>query len=196
MNQKSSMSVKVMVGAMAILSFMSVKFLRESFYWLEHTYQVMDSIHQTRRFQIEAQDSVRGYILSHKPFFLSDYNRYSNKILPAVDQIEKLTKDNPTQQKSVKILRRMMNEKVSMGSKLVSMAEVGNFEGAQAIISEGNTEMLAQLIDETTERMIEEEKRLLVERKASVEVCAAWASWGIPVLFLIILLVKQFSKSS
>jgi CHASE3 domain sensor protein len=193
MNKTSSISVKVMIAAMAVLSFLSIYFLRDSFIWLEHTYQVIDCIHQTRRFQIEAQDSVRGYILSHKPFFLSDHNRYFNQILPSVDQLEELVKDNPKQTKEVKSLRKMMNEKVTMGSKLVSMANVGNFSGAQSIIAEGNTEMLASDIDNLTGRMLEEEYRLLAERKKSVESCFNWASWGIPILFIVILIVKQFS---
>jgi CHASE3 domain sensor protein len=178
-----AMISKLLTGVLAALACSVIFFLHDSFRNYDHTYQVINAVHEVRRSIGRSQDSMRGYLISRQSYFLVGYNQFFHKIMSNVDVVDELTKDNVVQQRNINELRKMVNDKVSSIEKLMAIANGGDFERAREIVSEGDTEMVAQSIDSMLASILHEEERLLIERKRKMDENLAYATWGIPALF-------------
>jgi signal transduction histidine kinase len=73
--------------------------------WVDHTDQVIARANRVQRLLLDMESGVRGYLLSGEQDFLEPYQQGTSQINPALDQLEHLVSDNPSQVQRVAELR-------------------------------------------------------------------------------------------
>ncbi|MFB9107781.1 response regulator [Flavobacterium gyeonganense] len=90
-------------------SFLSIRNLLNSNYWVNHTQEVIYNLNEGISILTDAQTSMRGYLITGNEQFLDHYNdaeKRSDKIFGIMDE---LTQDNPSQQRNLKEVKERTN---------------------------------------------------------------------------------------
>jgi CHASE3 domain sensor protein len=186
----------VLLAVMAILTYMVVNSLNDSYKWLTHTHEVIENIHESVTLIAECQNASRGYILTKDPNFLSAYNEYHNEILPQVDRLGVLVSDNPEQVKNVSEFREEANQMVNKMRRAVGYGDNGEFDRAVQFVAEGSGEIVMSRLQIVMNKMLDVERRLLIKRTESVLKCYKYASYGMPALVFISAIVLMLIRGT
>ncbi|WET03171.1 response regulator [Flavobacterium sp. YJ01] len=89
----------------SVASFISIKSLLSSNYWVNHTQDVIYNLNEGSAIITEAQTSMRGYLLTGDEQFVDRFNDSEAKSNNYFDKLDELTSDNPSQQKMLDELR-------------------------------------------------------------------------------------------
>jgi len=89
----------------SVASFVSIKSLLNSNFWVNHTQDVIYNLNEGSAIITEAQTSMRGYLLTGDEQFVDRFNESEAKSNTYFDKLEELTADNPPQQKLLSELR-------------------------------------------------------------------------------------------
>jgi signal transduction histidine kinase len=79
---------------------------------VERTYQVIIALHNCEQLLADAETNHRGYLLTRSDVFREFYDQYLSKADSAVNQLEKMTADNPSQRVNLKLLRPAIRERI------------------------------------------------------------------------------------
>ncbi len=134
--------------------------------WVEHTYQVLGRLDSLSESISRLEGCARGFCVAADPTFLSDYNTYKVKPLVELDEIRKLTADNPTQTSYCAELAPIIDKKISFND-LVIEARRKDFQGSANLIQQKTGLKLREDIDHIVQKMKFEEQRLLNTRTTS-----------------------------
>ncbi|HEU4496310.1 MAG TPA: ATP-binding protein, partial [Flavobacterium sp.] len=184
----SSLSLLILIVS-STASYLSIDKLLESNRWVNHTQDVIYNMNQGHRVMLDAQTSVRGFIITGKKDFLSRY--YDSEEL-ADDYLEKvavLTRDNQVQQKNLAELLSLNNSFFNFLDKLVNEKMSGKIFLAEDL--ETGKDIMNN-VRQIFKRMENEEQDLLRERIATSEKYGLYSSMLIVIAAIISLLVTLF----
>ncbi|WP_246236352.1 response regulator [Flavobacterium ajazii] len=85
-------------------SFLSIRSLLNSNYWVNHTQEVIYNLNEGVSIITDAQTSMRGYLITGSEQFLDQYNDAEKRSDVIFEKLDDLTVDNPSQQKNLKEL--------------------------------------------------------------------------------------------
>jgi signal transduction histidine kinase/DNA-binding response OmpR family regulator/CHASE3 domain sensor protein len=91
----------------SVASFKSISNLLESNKWVDHTQKVIYNLNGGHKVIIEAQTSMRGYLLTGREEYLGQYTNAEQKADSAFNEVEELTIDNPVQQRTLAKLKTL-----------------------------------------------------------------------------------------
>jgi CHASE3 domain sensor protein len=106
---------------MSILPYLSLQQLREATRWRVHTYEVIDALDRLRSGLQDAQSSSRGFVITGRQDFLEPYEGALTTIDRASAAVERLTVDNPSQQKSLGEIRVAITEWIAHNAATVQV---------------------------------------------------------------------------
>lgn len=86
-------------------SFISIKSLLNSNFWVNHTQEVIYNLNEGSAILTEAQTSMRGFLITGDEQFIERYRDSENKSNTYFEKVEELTIDNVSQQKQLKELK-------------------------------------------------------------------------------------------
>ncbi|WP_431241178.1 CHASE3 domain-containing protein [Flavobacterium sp. P21] len=104
----SSLVSLLVLTISSVASFISIKSLLNSNFWVNHTQEVIYNLNEGSSVIIEAQTSMRGYLITGDEQFVERYRDSESKSNGYFEKVEELTVDNPSQQKQLaelKVLR-------------------------------------------------------------------------------------------
>lgn len=104
----SSLVSLLVLTISSVASFISIKSLLNSNFWVNHTQEVIYNLNEGSAIITEAQTSMRGYLITGDEQFAERYNDYEARSIRYFDKLDQLTNDNPSQQKQLaelKVLR-------------------------------------------------------------------------------------------
>lgn len=109
-NFKRNLFVSSIISLLVLLisstaSYLSIKKLLRSNFWVNHTQEVIYNLNEGSAGIIEAQTNMRGYLLTGDEQFVQMYNDCKSKSNDYFDKLDELTADNPSQQKELKELK-------------------------------------------------------------------------------------------
>lgn len=78
--------------------------------WTRHTYQVLDAADRTLSAMVDQETGLRGYLLSADARFLEPFDHGREKFGTALQEVRKLTEDNPAQQARLSDLGRIAGD--------------------------------------------------------------------------------------
>ncbi|RYF93356.1 MAG: histidine kinase [Caulobacteraceae bacterium] len=132
--------------------------------WVDHTYQVQESLADFRILLERAETARRGYILRRDQRFLSYFSKATTDLPKALTRTEMLTRDNPAQQARLAEIRRLYDRQIGFmreSERLVTAGAlplaINRFRNDGSI---DNINALRALLDDVRH----EEQRLLAER--------------------------------
>jgi len=109
------LTVAIVPGLVTLLvvtiAFLSILRLRESRRWIEHTHRVHDTLALVLAQVVNAETSVRAYVISGDSGFLETSQGAESLALTGLRQLRSLTADNPLQRQRLPLLERLVDER-------------------------------------------------------------------------------------
>ncbi len=142
-------------------SYVSIRKLRDSNGLVNHTNEVIYNINQAHNITIDAQNSVRGFIITGKTSLLTPYTDAEQRANNCYQTLVGLTSDNPVQQKNMadlkvrsKVFYNYLKERVDF--------KIAGFTATEEHLSKGKD--LLDNLRSSLKAMETEEQRLLKAR--------------------------------
>jgi signal transduction histidine kinase/CHASE3 domain sensor protein len=111
------------VVVLSITSFVRISNLIEQSKLVNHTNLVKFKLENILSMLYETESANRGYMLTSDSSFYVPILTASAQIHQEIDNIDSLTKDNPSQQQNLIIIRRLVNERLEMLQLFLSMED-------------------------------------------------------------------------
>jgi PAS domain S-box-containing protein len=136
----------------------------ESDYWVDHTREVISANQQLLSDVTDAQSAERGYIITGDESYLEPYRSASANIPRSAEKLLRLTADNPEQQKRIKSLQALIDERVAVLNDSLRQRRESGFDAAQAVVLAGQGRAAMKQLRDASQETEAEEYRLLQER--------------------------------
>ncbi|WP_013323034.1 PAS domain S-box protein [Gloeothece verrucosa] len=94
--------------------YVGIEQVKEKQNLVEHTYKVLEQIDDTLYEISQAEWGHRGYMISQDQNYISTYTKGFDHAHAAVQKLEKMTKENPEQQKQIKVLINSLYQHFSL----------------------------------------------------------------------------------
>lgn len=155
----------LVTAASAILSRRSELEMIQSFWWVHHTLQVLDSSEALRSLLLAAESNQRGFLLTHQMDYNEIYENALKNIPAATAALSDLIKDNPVQVKNVGEITALFATRLDLLQQARELEMGGDHAGALAIVSGGKGFNAMRAIAAEFAELVGEERRLLGERE-------------------------------
>ncbi len=167
-----SAALLILVGV-GVLSYQSLAQSRTAAARSDHTRQVLARSSDLFAAILDVESAQRGFVLSGNDEYLDPYRAGTEAAPKALDELMRLTIDNPAQQQRLVRLQTIIGRKLDYAREIVITRRRSGFEAAQGITLSGEgkriTDEIRQLLRELDG---EEERLLLVREQAYVDECA------------------------
>lgn len=151
----------------AITSYLSVEKLKDDTQWQSHTYEVINLLKNAEVQVLNSESSLRGFILSQKSDYLRPYNKNAPLILETVQDLKRLISDNPDQFERADSLDFYAHKKVAEMQEVIRIYDKESVAAAATRVLDGNGQFYKDKILAFSRKMIDEEFKLLAQRKAN-----------------------------
>jgi signal transduction histidine kinase len=131
--------------------------------WVDHTYQVERQLASVRILVERAEAARRGYLLVPQNNFANIYRQTTAALVPTVDQVAALTRDNANQQRRIAHLRPLVSHQLATWEQTFANHAVRS-DAIDAFRGDGSVET-TNAIRRLTGDMATEENRLLEARR-------------------------------
>ena len=155
--------------AISAASVLLVNKARDDSGWVVHTVEVEN---QTNTLLLEvrrAESGARGYLLTKGSEFLSDHDAAVAEIMPELDKLGALTRDNPAQVENVKRLRAAIETRLGQFAQEMDFVKQGETNNAAALVREAGAGNTMAAIRDIGDAMLGEEQQLLALRTANAD---------------------------
>ncbi|MEJ7731337.1 MAG: CHASE3 domain-containing protein [Polyangiaceae bacterium] len=166
----------LILGIVSLVGHRSMREMNDNDAWVRHTYEVQKQLDGMLAYVVDAETGHRGYLITGKPEFLRPYEEALPRIGRAVDEVARLTADNPEQQQRLSTRLRP-----ALAAKLVEMARVlqarrdSGAEAAASRVAEGTGRLAMDELRAVVAEMERDEEALLATRRQSADIGAARA---------------------
>lgn len=161
--------------------------------WVMHTRQVLFEAEQTESLLKDAETGQRGFLITGDPVYLAPYISAITRIEPHIDNLARLTADNPRQQERIVRLRYLAREKLNELAHTISLYQSGKTDAARAAVLSHLGKSFMDDIRRVIAQMEQEESSLEAARTstyqnsqrnmiASIYVASSLAAFGLVLL--------------
>jgi diguanylate cyclase (GGDEF)-like protein/PAS domain S-box-containing protein len=175
------------LSCVAVLVYQNALQFRENRNWVTHTRDVLQELQNLLGSMEEVQSDARGYLLVGDAKYLRTFDSSQQQALRSLDQIQSLTKDNPSQQLSLATLRPHLLAELQELVRIVQLRQQQGMQSALDAIVAGRDLQEMDLISSLIAAMQQQEDRLLVSRRIKNE-----ASFGKTEMLLATAVTMQF----
>ena len=135
-----------------------------------------------RRNVIDAESAQRGYLLTQRESYRTDYVKSMRDLKTAITQLDALATSNPGQRESLQRLARVTGEKAAELEETVRIADAGDRTGALALVlTDIGREQMAT-IDQLADRLAADETTAFSSAGVVRDRTMQWSRLGIAVL--------------
>jgi signal transduction histidine kinase len=134
---------------------------------VDHSLTVLNVIANLRADLRRAESGQRGFLLTGDAAYLNDYNGTLGRIPPALDELGKLTSDNPTQKAIIARLRPLIEQKLQeLGGTVTLMLQGRTAEALAAVKTDRGLTLMQDIVEGYREANAEERRLLDRQRSA------------------------------
>ncbi|MEH1940692.1 MAG: response regulator [Nostoc sp.] len=155
-----------------LISYQSTNELIETSRKESHTYQVLSQLEDLNLQITNAETGQRGYIITGEQRYLEPYNAAIQILNQKVKELQRLTADNPNQQKRLDILQPLVTERMAVMKDVIDLRQSQGVELAQKAILTDQGKQLMDKIQNIIQAMKTEESKLLEHRSALAQAAA------------------------
>jgi methyl-accepting chemotaxis protein len=158
--------------------------------WVDHTYEVLDTLAQLQIALLEAESTQRGYLITGREEFLQPFQKSAAQVPVILKRLSELTVDNARQQQRIEEIKPVIEALLLRLKKRIDLRRAKGLEAVElALPTEETQETVDRLVKKRAE-LEEEERRLLKERSAesesSTRTTQAITVWGTVLGFLLV----------
>lgn len=178
--------VFAIAASIGVVSYRTITGLSETAQWVEHTHQVLSEL-DVLLFQInKAEAEQRNYLLTGNDSYIEQYTIAITTANQKIDQLKRLTRDNPVQQQRLDDVEPLINSRFAVLEETTKLRSNKGFQAAQAFVASGKGRGLMDSIRQVLDQMKAEENNLLQRRSQESKVSVYNASQFFLVLSLLI----------
>jgi CheY-like chemotaxis protein/signal transduction histidine kinase len=176
-----------------LISYQSTNELIETSAKESHTYQVLSQLENLNLQLTNAETGQRGYIITGEQRYLEPYNAAIEVLNQKVNELQRLTADNPNQQNRLDILEPLLTERMAVMKDVIELRQSQGLEASQKAVLTDEGKQLMDNIQKVIQAMKNEENALLKQRsekaKAAARQTIASIIYSIPLFSLILALI-------
>ncbi len=162
-------SALIILVLIAGLSYRSTRGLIETDNWVSHTHEVIDSLDDLLVEMLEAESAARGYVMAGDAVHLDPYYAAVKKIDQTLEQLDRLTEDNPRQQRLLERLRPPIADTLAFHARKIDVRKREGFNASVETFRSGTGSLLMDEFRGVVARMRAEENSLLASRTAAAQ---------------------------
>jgi CheY-like chemotaxis protein/CHASE3 domain sensor protein len=156
-----------------------------------HTLQVMQRIDGLLSSLKDAETGQRGYLLTNSESYLEPYNTARADIPGELEQLRRLTANNPKQQELLSQIQRFGDQKLSEMQETIVLKRAGNQEGALTVVRSDRGKLLMDSIRDVIGQFLEQDRVTLAARteasRQASELTLVITAGGAAILFVLII---------
>lgn len=188
-------SVWLGMGLVVLLSIYGQISVRRARYWVNHTFEVLDAVHQVESNLFSAQYALQEYLVDRSSLSRANYRQTVAALEQTLSALQILTADNPVQQGNIQRLKTLLDERLQEQQSWVQQPQKSSRPNRSKLV----TDKLALLYTDGVQTQIvtiqQEERSLLQQRRDSVDREGSQAS-GILILGIGIAVMLSWRASS
>ncbi len=158
-----------LLGVIGVSSFVQVLRLRANDRKVDHTHQVISSLHRVQALVTDAETGQRGYLITGDKFYLEPYSAAVGSLAAELAAQRALIADNPAQQKCQRHLEQLATARLGQLQLVLNLQESRGLAAAEEEILQGDGRHTDQAIREEVLEMEGGENQLLQEREQRAE---------------------------
>jgi signal transduction histidine kinase/CheY-like chemotaxis protein len=179
-----SLSAFVLLTAAGLAAIYLADRAAEAERWIVHTLDVRRAARALLVELLNAETSARGYALTQDERFLEPYERATPQIRGLVDELQRLTADNQSQQARIRELRPKIDARMAELVRVAALVRQGRREEAVAVVRTAVGMGLMGEIRAGIESTFEEETSLLLVRQETARALRLWVLGSIVLCLL------------
>jgi signal transduction histidine kinase len=189
------LAATVVVALNALFAFRAVGSLLESEHWVEHTWRVINQVEIIMSSAKDAETGNRGFLITGDEAYLQPYHDARRELPRELDEFQRLTVDNPSQQARITEMRAVLEQRLSLLAEGIELRR-NSKNDLRALVLSGTGKMEMDHLRRIADEMEAEERRLLASRTAHAESDSRRTRYTIGLAsaldFLLIVLVFRF----
>lgn len=134
-----------------------------------HSQEVIARTHNLSESLVDAQASVRGFVITGEASYLEPYQTAARRIPEEVKQLQTLVSDNPQQSERAENLSRKALERLNALEETKTLLNAGRRDDAIALIKSGSGKQLMDEFRGLENEFLAEEQRLDETRRQEVQ---------------------------
>ncbi|HMM91137.1 sensor histidine kinase [Bradyrhizobium sp.] len=155
--------------AISTTSVLLVNKARDASSLVVHTVEVESQISNLLLEIRRAESATRAYLLTSAPQFLAEYETAAGNILPAADQLARITGDNPVQVENYARLRKAVEQRLSEFARGIDRVKNNDVATSITVLRNGTATGALQAIAQAGRDMRAEEDRLFAVRRQDAD---------------------------
>ncbi len=137
--------------------------------WVAHSRQVLAEVQETQSLLLDAETGQRGYLLTGENRYLEPYDNAVTRIDSHIQNLSRLTADNPREQAKVAQLGSLAHQKLDELQETIALARAGHVDQARAVVLSDRGRLLMNETRQVLESMQGDENRLAAMGNAAYE---------------------------
>ncbi|MEA5571749.1 response regulator [Calothrix sp. UHCC 0171] len=181
------------LSTIGIVSYISINELITNSGKERHTNQVLSQLQELVLHIRSAEKEARSYIITEQNDYLTLYETATQNSEQSLQELRRLTVDNPTQQRQIDGLEVVVRQRINRLQSSINLRQNRGFEATKQFVLTNKGEQLTQESNKIIRQIEAEENKLLVQRSSKARNAAALTlatiSYGIPLSFLILAVI-------
>jgi signal transduction histidine kinase len=156
----------LIVSFNAWFAFRSLNVLLAGEDWVQHTWQVINTVEMIISSAKDAETGTRGFLITGDDQYLAPYASALAELPREMRSFQSLTVDNPTQQEHAVTMQAVLDERLGLLQQGINLHRNGRADSLHAMIVTGTGKAQMDRLRNLADEMEREEQRLLVVRVA------------------------------
>jgi len=183
----------VIFAVLSVVSYRAVRDLREGYYWVRHTHEVIEELEALLSSMQDIETGDRGYALVGEENMLEPYYSGLASAKQQLEHVREATIDNRGQQRRINVLSMLIDAKITSAGQIVRLRHENKQNEVAVVLRTGEGKRIMDDIRALILEMQTEERRLLVLREQAADRSTAQVRiillTGIALIFLIVAVV-------
>jgi signal transduction histidine kinase len=183
-------------AAFAAIAYRSTDQLIETSKREKHTYEVLAQLENIKTHILNAETGQRGFLITGDNQYLEPYNQATQELNQSFAELQRLTNDNPSQQKRLGFLGDRLNDRLTRMQAVINVRRQQGFAAAQQNVRTNQGKRMMDDIRRMIAEIEAEERRLLEQRSIAASAAAQNTInsiiYGIPLYSMLLILIGIF----
>ena len=149
----------------------------DSFRWVTHSAEVIETTESALNELREAESGQRGFVITHNPAYARSFDKRIADAAADIATVVRTTTDNPLQHNRAREIAGLMAQRTVFLRQPLELGRHGDFAGATAVIASGRGRELMDAITVRARAFLEEERVLQAARSDSANQRLEQGKW-------------------
>jgi methyl-accepting chemotaxis protein len=179
----------VLMAVIGTMAYRSINTLANTSQTVAHTHLVLERLADVLNVLQDAEIGARGYIITGDESFLEPYQNAETRVVVAVNKLRTLIADNPAQRMRIEQAEPIIVAKMALTKRQIEMRKAREIDAVTKLVQTGEGQNRMDDLRRIFGEMEQEERNLLKQRAAEVEMAVNTSTVSIALGTLLCLLI-------